>query len=37
MRDDDKYDLLVSLLEEQGCKNLFTVISENEFDKIGKN
>lgn len=32
-----KYDLLVSLLEEQGCKDLFTVISENEFDKIGKN
>ena len=32
-----KYDLLVSLLEEQGCKELFTAISEYEFDKIGTN
>ncbi len=32
-----KYDLLISLLEEQNCKDLFTVISENEFHKIDKN
>lgn len=32
---DDKYDLLISLLEEQGCKELFTVISEERFDEIG--
>ena len=31
-----KYDLLISLLEEQGCKELFAVISENEFEKIDK-
>lgn len=31
-----KYDILISLLEEQGCKDLFTVISENEFEKIDK-
>ena len=29
-----KYDLLISLLEEQGCKELFTVISEEELDVI---
>lgn len=29
-----KYDILISLLEEQGCKELFTVISESEFDKV---
>ena len=31
-----KYDILISLLEEQGCKELFAVISENEFEKIDK-
>ena len=31
-----KYDLLISLLEEQNCQDLFTAISENEFEKIGK-
>lgn len=29
-----KYDRLLSLLEEQNCKELFSVISEHEFDKI---
>lgn len=29
-----KYDLLISLLEEQNCQGLFEVISENEFYKI---
>ncbi len=32
-----EYDLLILLLEEQGCKELFKAISENEFDEIGKN
>lgn len=31
-----KYDLLISLLEEQGCKGLFTVISVDEFTEIGR-
>ncbi len=31
-----KYDLLISLLEEQGCKGLFTVISVDEFTEIGE-
>ncbi len=30
-----KYDLLISLLKERGCQNLFTVISEDEFEKVG--
>lgn len=30
-----KYDLLISLLKEQHCEDLFTVISEDEFDEIG--
>ena len=29
-----KYDFLISLLEEQGCEDLFTVISEEKFDVI---
>ena len=29
-----KYDLLISLLKEQNCDALFTVISEDEFYKI---
>ncbi len=29
-----KYDLLISLLKEQNCEALFTVISEDEFQKI---
>jgi uncharacterized protein (TIGR00730 family) len=29
-----KYDLLISLLKEQNCESLFTVISEDEFQKI---
>ena len=31
-----KYDILISLLEEQGGKELFAVISKNEFEKIDK-
>lgn len=31
-----KYDLLILLLEEQGCKGLFTVISVDEFTEIGR-
>lgn len=29
-----KYDLLISLLEEQNCQDLFIVISEDEFQNI---
>ena len=29
-----KYDLLISLLKEQNCEALFTVIAEEEFQKI---
>ncbi len=32
-----KYDLLISLLVEQNCKELFTVITESEFDEMGTN
>ncbi len=30
-----KYDLLISLLKEQHCEDLVTVISEDEFNEIG--
>ncbi len=29
-----KYNLLISLLEEQNCQGLFVAISENEFEQI---
>lgn len=29
-----KYNLLISLLEEQNCQELFVAISENEFEQI---
>lgn len=31
-----RYDLLISLLYEQNCKDLFTVINDNEIDRISE-